>query len=71
MLAVRCPTWTSTNGQDDLIWGVPTYQGNGTWYYHVNRSDHKGEYFSYNTHIYLYDNAGNIVCAGDAATNFD
>lgn len=64
-----CPTWTDLNGQDDIIWGSATNLGNGTWYYRVNRSDHRGEYPGYNTHIYLYDNAGNSVCAGAAATS--
>jgi hypothetical protein len=61
---VLCPTWTDTNGQDDIIWGSATNQGGGTWKYHVNRSDHKNEYIGYDTNVYLYDNAGNIAWGG-------
>ena len=64
---VQFPTWTTNNGQDDIQSNWQTNssasgknQGNGTWYYRVNVSDHNNESGTYNTHIYLYDNLGNV-----------
>lgn len=54
------PTWTATNGQDDLIWHNGINLGNGTWYYKVNKSDHNNETEGYITHIYMYDNSGKM-----------
>ena len=73
---VQFPTWTSYNGQDDLDYswstssGVAgTNQGNGTWYFRVNTTDHNGECGEYVTHIYLYDSIGNSsVIAPNATT---
>ncbi len=63
---VQFPTWTESNGQDDIQSNWQTNssalgknQGNGTWYYRVNVSNHNNESGTYNTHIYLYDNLGN------------
>ena len=69
---VQFPTWTESNGQDDIIsdWvtnskSTGTKQSDGTtWVYHVNTTDHKNEYGKYNTHIYAYDNLGNSNCIG-------
>ena len=69
---VQFPTWTESNGQDDIIsdWvtnskSTGTKQSDGTtWVYHVNITDHKNEYGKYNTHIYAYDNLGNSNCIG-------
>lgn len=68
---VQFPTWTNHNGQDDIQqnWetssaATGTKQSDGTtWVYHVNISDHNNEKTSYATHIYLYDNLGNSICA--------
>lgn len=63
---VQFPTWTESNGQDDIQSNWQTNssalgknQGNGTWYYRVNVSNHNNESGTYNTHIHLYDNLGN------------
>jgi prepilin-type N-terminal cleavage/methylation domain-containing protein len=65
---VQFPTWTDLNGQDDIqsSWQTNatasgTNQGSGTWYYRVNVSSHNNESGQYQTHIYLYDNAGNYI----------
>jgi RHS repeat-associated protein len=55
------PTWTTNNGQDDIIWGTPTSVSGNTYTYHVNRSDHKNEYGNYETDVYLYDKNGGIT----------
>ena len=72
---VQFPTWTESNGQDDIIsdWvtnskSTGTKQSDGTtWVYHVNTADHKNEYGKYNTHIYAYDNLGNSKMVGNVA----
>ena len=55
---VEFPTWTSNNGQDDLIWHKGSIN-NGVASFHVKRSNHKNEYGKYITDIYLYDSAKN------------
>ena len=55
---VRFPTWTTNNGQDDLLWTEGTLSGN-TASFHVKRSDHKNEFGLYATDVYAYDAAGN------------
>ena len=64
------PTWTDYNGHDDLIadWGSNpatrgTQSGN-TYTYRVNIADHNYERGNYTTHIYAYDNIGNITSYG-------
>lgn len=57
---VRFPTWTSANGQDDLIWheGTKGTVNNSTcWYYTVYKSQHNNESGNYATHVYWYDSA--------------
>lgn len=62
---VQFPTWTSSDGQDDLIsdWTTNaqcsgTKNGN-TYSFVVKRLDHNNEYGVLNTHIYAYDSSGN------------
>ncbi len=66
---IQFPTWTTANGQDDI---QPDWEnsiaasgkeidGNGTWYYRVNVTDHNGEWGEYNTHVYLYDTLGKVT----------
>lgn len=54
---VQFPTWTEANGQDDIIWYTP----NGDTHFSctIERSNHKNEYGTYNTHIYAWDPQGN------------
>lgn len=63
---VQFPTWTDRNGQDDIQtnwWTNPSASGenlgNGTWHYHVSVGAHNNEKGRYQTHVYIYDNAGN------------
>lgn len=55
---VRCATWTSLNGQDDLIWKEMSYN-NGEYELYVKFSDHGNEYGTYINHIYAWDTSGN------------
>lgn len=59
---VRFPTWTIYNDQDDIIWADGDYVGEHA-YFRVNTSDHNNELSWYITHIYAYDNAGNVSSA--------
>lgn len=54
--SVKFPTWTASNGQDDITWDTGTRSGN-TWSYTVNRSAHNNELGYYFTHIYAYSNS--------------
>lgn len=71
---VQFPTWTSKNGQDDIIkdWysskkASGTKSGN-TYTYRVNIADHNNEIGLYNTHIYAIDAAGNQSSCGLSVT---
>lgn len=57
---VAFPTWTTNNGQDDLIWKDGTISGD-TATFVVKKSDHNNEVGDYITHVYVYDKAGNNV----------
>ena len=48
---VQFPTWSKTNGQNDIIWYEGSRKGNGEWSVIVNSANHRhsGEYV---THIY-------------------
>ena len=63
---VAFPTWTSANGQDDLLWKDGTVS-NGTASFRVKKSDHGNESGDYITHIYAYDAAGNQSSANTGA----
>jgi len=64
--SVKFPVWTSvgsSDGQDDMVWHEATLN-NGVATYHVNTSDHNGEYGKYIIHAYAYDAAGNETGLG-------
>lgn len=64
---VKFPTWTENNGQDDLdpdwVYGTGTdgSKSGDTYSYIVDICDHNYEKTNYITHIYVYDNYGNIT----------
>lgn len=68
---VQFPTWTSANGQDDIIKDWETnpassgsIDGNNNVSYRVNYNAHNNERGVYNVHIYAYDAVGNrSACA--------
>lgn len=68
MNRVEFPTWTESNGQDDLVWHRGTISGN-TAYYDVKTSEHNGEQGVYISHIYAYDISGNSSSSGGASVN--
>ena len=59
--SVQFPTWSHTNGQDDLVWHEGKIFGNKATC-KINISDHKGDVNCiYQTDIYAYDKAGNCT----------
>lgn len=65
---VKVPTWSSENGQDDIIWYVAAKQGDGTYKVSVNPSDHKNSLGEYNVHLYYVQNDGKMVGVGGTTT---
>lgn len=75
---VQFPTWTSNNGQDDVLsdWGTSaaakgTDCGNGVYEFYVKRSEHNNEFGNYETHIYAYDAWGNFTCMAADIINLE
>ena len=60
---VLLPTWTKANGQDDLVWHQASISQNTATCY-IRTSDHKNEYGTYITHIYVYDEYGDFALEG-------
>ncbi len=65
--SVLFPTWTTANGQDDIIWGTGTINGS-TATYQVNVRNHNNETGHYNTHVYLTDKNGKQYMVGGDIT---
>lgn len=65
---VMFPTWTTENGQDDIIWGWGIGDGD-TYTYRVNISEHNGELDNYLTHIYAYDYSNNVISVSAGVTS--
>ena len=61
-------TWTTKNGQDDMVWQPGTISGN-TVTYTVKTSDHNKESGEYRTVLYAYDNEGLLTTTGTYVTN--
>ncbi|MCS4488258.1 SH3 domain-containing protein [Streptococcus sciuri] len=65
---VKVPTWSSENGQDDLIWYTAAKQGDGTYKLTVNPSNHKNSLGEYNIHLYYIQNDDKMIGIGTATT---
>lgn len=61
---MKLPTWSSENGQDDIVWYTAAKQPNGTYKITVNANKHKGSTGEYNIHLYYVQNNGEMVGAG-------
>lgn len=55
---VQFPTWSKTNGQDDIRWLKGTKNGDGSWSVTVDSANFKnsGDFY---THVYVTDNGKN------------
>ncbi|MFI3172984.1 MAG: GBS Bsp-like repeat-containing protein [Eubacteriales bacterium] len=54
---VSFPTWSDSNGQDDIVWYSGSGSGN-TYTVEIDFKDHNYETGSYTTHVYAYDTEG-------------
>ncbi|WP_150202601.1 GBS Bsp-like repeat-containing protein [Streptococcus constellatus] len=66
---VKLPTWSSVNGQDDIIWYTAAKQANGTYKVTVKASDHKNSTGLYYVHLYYVQNNGTLIGVGGTSTN--
>ena len=58
---VKLPTWSSVNGQDDIIWYTAAKRADDTYKITVKASDHKNSTGEYNVHLYYIQNNDKIV----------
>lgn len=58
--SVKFPAWSSSNGQDDIVWHEGAVNGTQASIY-VNKSSHNNDMGKYYTHIYAYDANGNAI----------
>lgn len=66
---ISFPTWTVKGGQDDLLWRDNTSWDGTTARFHVKVSDHGNQRgCNYITHIYAWDEAGNVKSVGAPTT---
>lgn len=65
--SVSFPVWTSSNGQDDLIWHTANKIGLNTWSAVIPISSHKNEKGEYNIHAYVTDSSGKQTLAGSTS----
>ncbi|QOG24509.1 GBS Bsp-like repeat-containing protein [Streptococcus sp. KS 6] len=61
---VKLPTWSSVNGQDDIIWYTAAKRADGTYKITVKASEHKNSTGEYNVHLYYIQNNGKLVGVG-------
>ena len=57
---VKVPIWTDKGGQDDIIWYDAAKQSDGNYKVSVNVDKHKGEYGTYNIHLYYIESNGKV-----------
>ena len=58
---VSLPTWSESNGQDDIKWYTAERQADGTYRKRVRISDHNNVQGEYNVHLYYVQNDGRLV----------
>ncbi len=66
--SVKFETWTSQNGQDDLVIHEGIHQGNGTWKAVIPYSQHLNEVGTYLTNVYVHTNGGTQTMVGTVQT---
>ena len=65
---IKLPTWSTENGQDDIVWYTAAKQANGTYKLTVNAANHKGSTGEYNIHLYYIQGDGQLVGVGGTTT---
>lgn len=63
---IAFPTWSRTNGQDDLRWEQAAYIGNNTWETTINLRDYNIIVDDFISHAYLVDKNGKSVFAKES-----
>ncbi|KXT74734.1 N-acetylmuramoyl-L-alanine amidase [Streptococcus sp. DD10] len=66
--AVVVPTWSDTDGQDDIKWYEAIRQADGTYKQTVKASDHKNSTGLYHAHLYYRQADGTLVGVGGTTT---
>ncbi|MEO1815676.1 MAG: GBS Bsp-like repeat-containing protein [Acetobacterium sp.] len=64
---IMFPTWSCSNGQDDLRWEQATYIGNHTWEATINLRAYNIIVDEFISHAYLVDKNGKTVFVKDAS----
>lgn len=68
---MKFPTWSQTNGQDDIRWLVGTKNSDGSWSVVIDSVNFKNS-GKYNTHVYVTDNGKNtFLGATSYSLSFD
>lgn len=62
--SVKVPTWTSANGQDDIVWYTAQRQANGSYVATVSVSNHSYQGGQYISHVYLETSRGDLFYVG-------
>lgn len=65
--AIMMPTWSRSNGQDDLRWEPATYIGNHTWEANINLRNYNIIVDAFISHAYLVDKNGKMVFVKDSS----
>ena len=65
---VALPTWSSVNGQDDIIWYDAKRQVDGTYKISISARDHKYSTGEYNIHLYYLLEDNQLVGVGGTTT---
>lgn len=65
--AIKIPTWSRSNGQDDLRWEQAQYIGNHTWEATINLRHYNIIVDEFISHCYLVDKNGKQVFVQDAS----
>ena len=66
---ILVPTWTETNGQDDIKWYVASRESDGSYSITVNKANHKFEIGDYNLHLYYQANDGSLQYVNETVVN--
>ena len=67
--SIQIPIWSSSNGQDDIIWYSAKKDSQGNYYVDVNIKNHKYSVGAYNVHVYVTDVTGYRFFAGSTQHN--
>ena len=57
---IQVPTWTETNGQDDLQWYKAEKAADGSYYVVFSEATHNLEAGTYNVHVYGYNHVKKV-----------